>query len=318
MKVSVACIAVVACLSSGLRQAAADTPSPAPTAAPADLVQQVQAADLLADLITYTVDRADVRLNQAMTYLQSIGKTDAFNQAKPNAPTPRPLNYMLLFRGSLAFVEGDGKKYADPSVANQPTSQLYEDLTAAQYYNMHEFLHYNQQRQAFASVRAYLESINEYQKYLASTGGETAAARPPTTGPAPATPDQVATRLGDMLNFIYETSWKQAQAKGTSQADFEKNWPEQVRQYRESVMEKIEGSQPSEAAFGKSQLAGSTPPPPDLPAPAPLPAHYDTPAPADVTASQSLPAPVQSPYSNANYRAKDTSLWNMWDYDPRF
>jgi hypothetical protein len=295
----------------------------AATAAPADLVQQVQAADLLADLMTYTVDRADVRLKNAQDFLASIGKTQAYEQAHPNPALPRPLNYMLLFRGSLAFVEGEGQKYADQSVNDQGTPQLYQELTAAQYYNMHEFLHFNQQRQEFDSIRAYLKSIGQYDKYLASANGQETESSPPSTQPTPATPEAVAQRMGKLIDFIYDSAQTQAQAQGTSRADFEKHWPEQVKEYRESVMARIEGAQPPQSAFGKSEIAGTAPPPTSAPAAmagATLPPQtvYVIPQQPNLGANHPLPPTVRSPYSNSVYRSRDLSLWNMWDYNPRY
>jgi hypothetical protein len=289
------------------------------TDAPADLVQQVQAADLLADLITYTVDRADMRIKEARAFLQSISKLADYEKAKPNPPTPKPLNYMLLFRGSLVFVEGDGAKYADESVKDEPQTRLYEDLTAAQYYNMHEFLHFNELRREFASIKAYLESTGEYAHYLDYIRGNPSLANASATQPTPHTPEEVAQRLGEMIDFIHETQWKEAQAQGISRADFDKQWPEKVKQYRESVMANIEDTQPLDGGFGKTELAGTPAPSATEPAAAPQQPHYIyvTPQP-DLGANRVLPPHVESPYSNADFRAKDLTLWNMWDYNRRY
>jgi len=73
-------------------------------------------------------------LQHAQSFLARIGKEQAYEQAKPNVPTPHPLNYMLLFRGSLSFVEGDGAKYADPPSRMSRPQCFSPTLTArAQY-----------------------------------------------------------------------------------------------------------------------------------------------------------------------------------------
>jgi hypothetical protein len=297
----------------------------AETAAPTDLVQQVQAANLLADLITYTVDRADAQLKEAQAYLQRSGKLTEYQQSRPSPATPRPLNYMLLFRGALAFVEGDGAKYADQSVQNESAAELYEELTAAQYYNMHEFLHFNQQRRGFLSVQAYLKSIGEYDDFMKSTGdtiaAEDAGAGPGATQPAPATPLEVAQRMGDVIHFIKETAWKEAQAKGTSRADFDEQWPEQVKQYRAQVIARMADLQPNDDAFGTVEIAGTAPPPASQPAQpdratAQPQVIYVT-APNNIGANHQLPPPVNSPYTNELYRQRDRSLWYMWDFNRR-
>jgi hypothetical protein len=164
-----------------------------------------------------------------------------------------------------------------------------------------------------------LQSIGEYEKYESSDQGKAMSANLPTTQPTPATPQHVARRMGETVKFIHETAWKEAQAKGESRSEFESQWPQHVKEYRESVMARIEGSQPGEGGFGKSQLAGSTTPPPSTPAPQVQQPTVQYIGPQeDLGTSRPLPPPVPSPYSNADYRAKDRSLWDMWDYDHRY
>jgi hypothetical protein len=141
----------------------------------------------------------------------------------------------------------------------------------------------------------------------------------PATQPMASTPEEVAKRMRDLIQFIHDTAWKEAQAKGMSQADFEKQWPQQVKAYRESVIARIEGDQPTAGGFGTSEIAGTPLPPTSQPAPDPnvqSPSVNFTQQP-DVGDFRQLPTPVPSPYSNAQYRARDRSLWGMWDYGGR-
>ena len=48
-----------------------------------ELLTQVQAADVLSDLITYTVKRANARLQNMQEFLRETGKEAAFEKARP-------------------------------------------------------------------------------------------------------------------------------------------------------------------------------------------------------------------------------------------
>jgi hypothetical protein len=317
-------LAVAVCLGSSREIVRAEN---AP-AANSDLVHQVQAAYLLADLITYTVDRADQQLQAAQGFVQKSGKWSDYLAAHAAPPSPRPLNYMLLFRGSLALVEGSGAKYADESVNDEPAQQLYQDLTAAQYYNMHEFLHFNQQRMEYASIRAYLQSSGLNAAYASSSesaGEEDHSADAAATQPAPTTPAGVAQRMDDLIAFIRETAWKQAQAKGMSREDFDKQWPDQVKQYRQEVMAKIENAQPVDDQFGRTGAAGTVTASTSQPSAGasasaagpgqPQTVYIQSAVPSD---PHVLPPPVYSPYSNERFRSRDLRLWDMWDFNRRY
>jgi len=86
---------------------------------------------------------------------------------------------------------------------------------------MHEFLHFNQQRQAFASIRTYLESISEYENYLQAVGGERRATQPSGAKSTPTTPEEVAHRMGEMLSFVHETALDASAGHGTSREEFD-------------------------------------------------------------------------------------------------
>src|SRR4051794_18387018 len=80
-----------------------------------ELLTQVQAADVLSDLITYTAARGDARVQNMQQYLQETGNAAAFQQAHPEANDPL-MPFSEMFRGAVLFVNGDGGKYADPSL----------------------------------------------------------------------------------------------------------------------------------------------------------------------------------------------------------
>jgi hypothetical protein len=310
MNASVLLAAVLAILVLGLQCPGAQQP-----AAPSDLVQQVQAAHVLADVMTFVVERADARLNEAEAYLNTIGKKEAYEHAKPAPALGKPLYYTQLFKGAIAFVEGDGVRYADPSTNDESVSQLYNDLSAAQYYNIHQFLHFNQQRQEFASLRSYLESIGQWDKFLATGSNNAPTARlDERTSSQPAlTPlELVSRRMGETMKFIRETACKDAQAKGISETDFNSHWPAEMARYRRSVISRIESAQPLEGV-GKTEMLGTPPPQPrPEPAIAQPPVVFATPQ----AAPPQPPPPVPSPYTNALFRARDNTIWDMWDANP--
>src|SRR5262245_64995855 len=79
-----------------------------------ELVMQVQAADLLSDLLTWTADRADSRVRTMTEYLRTIGKADEFAKRPQAVANAKPLFYSQLFAGAVQFVKGEGAGYADP------------------------------------------------------------------------------------------------------------------------------------------------------------------------------------------------------------
>src|SRR5262245_50831496 len=101
-----ASLAIVLSLATTPPRAAAQATNP-------ELLTQVQAADVLSDLITYTVQRADARLQNAQQFLRETGKEAAFEKARP-AGQDTLLPFTSVFQAAVLFVKGDGAKFADP------------------------------------------------------------------------------------------------------------------------------------------------------------------------------------------------------------
>src|SRR5262249_48607379 len=105
----------------------------------AELVAEVQAADLLSDLLTCTADRASCRVNVMSNYLKEIGKADDFTRGKPSIPPrQKSLFYSDLFSGAVQFIKTDGAKYADPGLARLNDQQLFAELSALQTFNIQQ------------------------------------------------------------------------------------------------------------------------------------------------------------------------------------
>ena len=93
-------------------------------------------------------------------------------------------------------------------------------------------------------------------------------------------------------------------------------------------MAKIEGVQPIESAFGQTQVSGTptAATPVDGAANGGAQTAGASLGPQTITVVQQpdlgdfrqLPPPVPSPYSNAEYRARDRGLWDMWDFNRRY
>jgi hypothetical protein len=301
-------LAVVAALAMG--------PRPAAAAPPPDLLTQVQGADVLADLLTYTADRADTRVHVMRAFLQQIGKADDYDEANPMAQMPRQLSFEQVLGGAILFVQDGGDKYADPALKTMTQEQLPQQLAVLENYDRDEFLHILQQREAAGSMRVYLQSIGEFGHYADWACGKLPATNPVATEPAATTPEQEAARIGDLINSIEAMQCKKAQACGMSQADFQRKWQEEIQQYHDMVASKLDGMQRLATAFAQSQAAeNAAPPGPVQISPPPvtyLPGPPDQPVP---------PPPVASPYTSERYRDADYSLWNMWDdnyWDTRY
>lgn len=276
------------------------------TAQPQMLVQ-VQAADVLSDLLTWTVDRATARVVAMKQFIAEIGKADDYRQHKPDVRS-KSMFFTQVFNGAVDFIKNGGAKYADPALGNLNESQLMDHFNTLQSYNMQQFIQLNQLRDQSNSMAAYLHSIDQFDDYLkwakAKFPGVSATA-PPTAQ----TPEQLAAQMQKMIDTAREITWKKAQAMGMSQTDFDQRWKQMAAQYRESVAQKVEGIQATGSWLTKSQLAQSAP----APAPAQPPVVWQAGAPVQQM-QPTLPAPVQSQYTAAYYTGVDSQLdwWNGW------
>jgi len=267
-------------------------------AASPEMLAQVQAADVLSDLITLTAKRADMRVEALHKYLGQIGKEAAFDQAAPAAEQKTMVPFSAVFRGAIAFVKQGGGKYADPSLATMSDADLSAELTELQVYNIQQFSHINQQYNAAQKMRAFLTSAGELEKYK-----QWAKENAIPTGAAPTTPDQVAAKMQQDIATAQEIAWAKAEARGMTKAEFDARWGQQVKQYQETVAQQVSGVK----ALAESLTA---PPPPPTQIISPI---VNTPVDRGGGASDApppLPAPVQSQYTAGMYQAANNALWN--------
>ena len=267
-------------------------------AASPDMLVQVQAADVLSDLITMTAKRADTRVEALHKYLGQIGKEAAFDQAKPAAQQKALVPFSAVFQGAIAFVKQGGGKYADPSLATMSDADLSAELTELQVYNIQHFSHINEQYNAAQQMRAFLKSAGELEKYQ-----QWAKENAIPTAPAPTTPDQVAAKMQTDIASARDMAWAKAEARGMTQAEFDARWGQQVKQYQDTVAQQVTGVK----ALAESLTA---PPPPPTQIISPIvntPVNRGSGADA---APPPLPAPVQSQYTAGMYQAANNALWN--------
>jgi hypothetical protein len=289
-----------------------------------ELLMQVQGADVLSDMLTYTRDRADARVTAMQEFLGSIDKTSAYQSAAPKMQESTPVYFAQVFQGAVAFVKEGGAQYADQSLKNLNQSQLLNHLTVLQAYNVDQFRKLTAQRQSSNAMAAYLESINQFDAYL-----KWAKAKAPNATPqqaAPKTPEEIAERMRQTLATSRDVAWSKAQAMGLSQEEFDKRWEAHLKEYKESVADRVKGMGELAGSLGKSQVAGTGEPAQAAPAPSAedvalgavpvkrpviwqgqLNIIQPPPGPA-------LPPPVQSKYTNAYFHDQASKgLWNDWD-----
>ena len=278
------------------------------------LLTQVQAADALADLITYTVARADARIANVEQYFKETGQDAEYAKSPPPAANPL-LPFNSVYRAAVLFVQqGDGAKFADPSLKTLNDAQLSDEMTELQVYNIQQFQKLNEQAKRAASMREFLKSKGELEKYQA--WAKSKGFHPRT---APKTPEEAAARMEEMVGSAREIAWTKAQARGMRREEFDKRWAEQVKEYRDSVQQKVVGCR----ALAQS-LTNPPPPPPPPPAHAP-PVNVGTP-PGGLRGGggsggggPSLPPPVGSQYQSNNsaaaIQARNDELWNRYDDD---
>jgi hypothetical protein len=308
---------MIALLALGLRGSLAQSTDQS-TTQPADLpppslLTQVQGTDVLADLLTYTATRADARVQVMRSFLQSIGKSDDYDRAHPRAKMPPQLTFEQVTDGAVQFAQTGGDEYADPDLKTMSDDLLRQRQTTLTNYNRGQFMHVLQQRAAAASMRMYLESINQFDAYEAWAEGKLPATNPAMTGQPATSPDEAASRMHQTVGWIREIEWKKSEAEGLSREDFEKKWQEQLTQYRNAISAKLDGSQRLAAAFARSQ-----PTPIGSPFKAPAQPNYGNRAPIQ---QPSVAAPVDSMHTKGLYESRSLELWNRWDdnyYDTRY
>jgi len=224
-----------------------------------ELVAQVQAADLLSDLLTWTSDRAASRVAAMTEYLNETGKLAGFRKTNPAPPKTMSLFYSELFNGAVQFVKGDGTTSADPQLAKLNDAQLFRELTALQTYNIQQFLYLNHKRQECAAVRAYLDSTHGFDGYLTwlkTKYPQTDSASNGTTQPAAQTGAQAVAQLEQAIKTAREAAWQRAKARGMSQVDFNHEWDAGQSMMKAQIAARVSGM----AEFARAARA-STPPP---------------------------------------------------------
>jgi len=272
-----------------------------------DLVAQVQAADVLSDLLTWTCNLAEARVNCITAFLKESGKLEACSSSKVQLPQEKPLFYGQIFKGAVQFIKDGGAKFADPAIARMTDQQLTSELTELQSYNIQQFVYLNQQRKIATFARAYIDSAGLSESYI-----KFAHAKSPgmpvdrtTAQPAALGAEQQVAAMEQMVAAARDAAWKRASRKGISQSDFDKQWKTKVENFRADVSKRVEGMQALGLAFAGNKYNAPLPGPP-LEGPPNDPYSFLAPYPFNAT------LPYQGPGLYAGY---DTRVDD--DYDQR-
>jgi hypothetical protein len=266
-----------------------------------DALVLTQAADVLSSLLTCQADRADARVDAMRQFIHEIGKDEAYAKVPHTVRQETPLYFNQVAEASADFVKHGGAQYADPGLKDMTGPQLLQELQTLQVYNIHVFMHLNQQRGESDSMARYLESIGEFRRYLTWAKAKFNAS--PASQPVGGTPEQMAARVEFQLETAHAIAWKKAEAQGISQSEFNQKWQQTLTKYREGVARKVEGMKPLADALTQSDA----PPPPPPPPSAPGPSEKFSPG------GPTLPPTVASPYTSAMYQAESESTWNAWN-----
>lgn len=228
------------------------------------LLQQVQAADLMSQLLTWTGDRANARVESMREYLEDHRLATGYDQNPPATPKVARLPYSQIFAQVTHFVAiGGGAKYSDPGLARLTDAQLRRELDALQGYNMDLFMLLNRQWDQAESMRLYLEQCHELKGYL----GWSESRLPSSLLMRPATqPADLALRLETIADQIREAEWKRSQAQGMTRQAFEAAWTRRTTEFRRRVAERVKANYELARSF---RQPGRSPIEPDEPSAAP-------------------------------------------------
>ncbi len=236
-------------------------------AEPSDLLKQVQAADVLSDLITWSADRAAARSDSMRQYLTATGRVDAFRDSlsapRPptTGPTTQPLFYDQMFLGTVRFVEQGGDRYADPALKKLAGKQLMQELSALATYNIGEFKTLNQQRAVIGVMKAYLQSTGQLEAYAkwATVHTPDLASAPSTAGAQPQSSAAMVAKTEAMMQAAKDAARKRAEAQGVSPGDFEQQWNQKQAKLHDDISHRLEGMSDLAQAFSKMASAKPMP-----------------------------------------------------------
>lgn len=292
-------LALLVCISS----AKAEDPKPA------SLLTQVQAADVLGDLLTYYGDLTNARVDAMQEYLRQIGKLDAYQAANPSPKSVLRLPFDQVFQGVVLFVQQGGDKYADPALAKLDDWKLGQERASLQQYNLTQFAHINRQRNLADSMRAYLESAGQFDKYMIWAQTRLKGGSGAETQPVAQNAQALADRIKQFSATMEEAAWAKAKKKGMTREEFDQQWQKQQQEQQQSVVNRLKGVQaladslagPQGAGAGNSAPAGAA---------APQPAAAQTPLPGAATFNDGA-AGVNDPRWTPNWQSTGDP-WDGW------
>lgn len=223
---------------------------PAPATPPApDRLTEVRAADLISELLTYYGDLSISRADSMRTFMDEIGKGDEFKVRIVNVPKPTRMTFQEVFQSAVLFIQQGGSKYSDPALAKMTPPQLETELIALQEFNLQQFLFFNSQRDQIAKIRAYLESIGQFDEYLTWSQKRMADPMLSTTGPATRSIQAGANWLADQLAHARAKAWEKAKAKGMTEEEFDAQWKMQINKVKDDSEKRVDAMQSAGSFF---------------------------------------------------------------------
>lgn len=280
----------------------ADQPKP-PT-----LLTEVQAADVLGDLLTYFGDLTNARVDAMQEYLRQIGKLDAYQAAHPAPKRVARLAFDQGFKGVVLFIQQGGDKYADPALAKLDNWKLAQERASLQNYNLTLFAHINKQRDLADSMRAYLESIGQFDGYMKWAQTRLKGMPGAATEPVATNAQGLADRLKQLMATDEKAAWARAKNKGMSREEFDKQWQQQQEQQQASLLSRVKGTQELAATLARDQGGAATAA--GQPAPAPPAPAAPAAQPGTATFTNVTPGP-DDPRWTPNWQATGDP-WGGW------
>jgi hypothetical protein len=225
---------------------------------PPDKLTQVRAADLLSELLTYYGELSITRVDAMNTFMNEIGKAADYRTRGGKAFQAPRMTFQEIFQAAMLFIQQGGSKYSDPALAKMTPAELDNELLALQQYNMQQFLFLNKQRDEIARMRAYLESIGQFDEYLAWSKKK-GLGQPvlSTTGPTTRSTQAAANWLADQLDHARAKAWEKAKAQGMTEAEFDAQWKQKVGKLKEDSGQRVDAVRSAGAMFQSSAGNGA-------------------------------------------------------------
>jgi hypothetical protein len=241
----------------------------------ADYTTQIQAADVLSRFLTDLNARADARAQALAAFLRETGASHEYTHQRKPFEHPKSEEFERVYAGAIQYIKDGGEKDADPDLPKLETNKLVNELRVLMAYDTQQFLTLDMQQKEIRSITSFLDSTERTAAYREWAAKKNQDQQPPEMAALPPAPAADATAFAkamkEHITLAQDEAWKQAQAKGLTRAQFDKEWARRQQQARRLIGFRLaalrNSMQPQQQPEPNRVATNAAPLPPQLNAP---------------------------------------------------